>query len=134
TISKPGSNARISSITRATLSSSFSAGTIATRRSGERRSRRPSRSAASCTSSATNPHGGSRPDSDEVEEAARAVGVRVLVERPFARAAPELLCCAGIGEQVLIGADGPVRVLDDEELAPGLEPPLDPGVGIRDDR
>src|SRR5438270_4643332 len=134
TTSKPGSKARISSITWATLCSSFSAGTIATRRSGARRSRRPSRSGASCTSSATDPHGGGRLDPDELEQAPRAVGIGVLVEGPLARAAPELLGRARIREQLLVGADGPVRVLDDEQLAARLEPALDAGVRIRDDR
>src|SRR5256885_3827689 len=134
TISKPGSKARISSITRVTLSSSFSAGTIATRRRGARRSRRASRWGASCTSSATGPNGGAGLDSDEAEHPARPVGVRVLVERPLPSAAAELLRSRRIREQVAVGRNRRVRVLYDEELAPRLEPALDARVRIRDDR
>ena len=60
--------------------------------------------------------------------------VRVLVESPLARAGAELLRRAGIPEQLAVGGGRTVGVLDDEELAAGLEPRLDPVVRVRDDR
>src|SRR5262249_1881239 len=135
TMSKPESNARSSSITRPTDASSLYAGTIASRfRSPRRASTAWSAGAAGAAgaSSATDAH--RRPDSDEVEDLTRAVRVGVLVEHALTRAPAHRLRRARIVEQVAVGGERLVRIRDDAKLRPGLEPPLDPGVGVRDDR
>ena len=106
TISSSGSKARISSITRAMLSSSLNAGTIAIRRSaGEPRVAR--RGAASATS-ATN--GLRNADAEQLEQPPRAVQVRVLVECALARRAAQLLGAARVVEQLAVRRDGLVGV------------------------
>src|SRR5918912_3844056 len=135
TISKPGSNARISSTTRAMQSSSLRAGTTATRR----RARSPSRGAggASVAVSATRSLDRLRRlrgQAEEVEHTARTVRVGVLVERALAGAAPQLLRGRRVGEELAVQARGLVLVVRDEQLVPRLEPPLDPLVRVGDDR
>src|SRR5262245_1396835 len=117
TTSKPGSNSRISSITRPTVSSSFSAGTIAMRWS-------------SPSWSATGAH--RRTQADELEDLARAVRVGVLVENPLARATSHLLGSAGIAEQLVVRRQRLLGGGDDAHLRAELEPALDPEVRIRD--
>src|ERR671931_792853 len=135
TISKPASKARISSTTRPMHISSLRAGTIATRR----RAASPS-SAAGRGSVAASATGGLdrlrrlRGQSEELEHAARAVRVGVLVERALAGAAPHFLRGRGVGEQLAVEGRGLVLVAGDEQLLPGLEPSLDPFVRIGDDR
>src|SRR5438105_9145177 len=104
TISKPGSKARMPSITSAIDASSFRAGTIAQR-----------------LSSAAN--GGSRAEPEQLEQPLRAALVGVLVEHSLARAPPELLRLGGIREQLPVRGDRLVRVVHDDELAARLEPP-----------
>ncbi len=83
-MSKPESKERISSITRPTVSSSFSAGTIARRASSPSLARAAScRGAGTVASSATRVD--RRRDADEVEDLTGAVRVRVLVEDALAR-------------------------------------------------
>src|SRR5476649_1367231 len=96
TTSRPGSNARSSSSTRPMLRSSLYAGTIAMRR-------RPSADMRLL------------PEADQLEQPARPVAVGVLVEYTLARAPPELLGLGGVGEQVAIGVDGLLCVVDDQE-------------------
>src|SRR5580765_8686707 len=98
TISRPGSNARISSITSAIASCSFSAGTIATRFSAIILGS-SARGAASATS-ATN--GLRNPDPEQLEQAPRAVDVRVLIECTLARGATHLLGAAGVVEELAV--------------------------------
>src|SRR5919202_6489577 len=129
----PGSKARISSITRPTQSSSFSAGTIATLRLPRSASSGASRTGA-CATSATRCHRGRLAQADELEQAPRPPGVGVLVERALAGAAAELLGRGGVGEQLAVGLDRLLGRLDDEQLAPRLEPALDPGDRVGDDR
>src|SRR3954468_2748536 len=119
TMSKPASNARISPITRPTVSSSFSAGTIAM----------PSRPSSR---SATGAH--RHTEADEVENLARAMRIRVLVEHALARAAPHRLGRPGVAEQLAIRGDRLVGGRDDLQLGADVEPALDALVRIRDDR
>src|SRR5271169_2955686 len=123
TTSSPGSNARNSSITRGTVCSSFSAGTMATRRS----SPSPARAGAAAVSSAVS---GTRSRRDaEVEQLQQppcAVRIRVLVEHAHARAPAELLRLRRIREQVAVRVGRLVCVGNDDQLAAGLEPPVDP--------
>src|SRR5262249_39854632 len=119
TMSKPGSNARISSTTRPTVCSSFSAGTIAIRLSS-----------VSC--SATGAH--RRTEADELEDLARAVRVRVLVEDTLARTSPHRLGRAGIGEQLAVRRERLVGGRDDTQLRADVEPPLDTEMGVGHDR
>src|SRR5262249_59101324 len=119
TMSNPGSKARISSITRPTVSSSFSAGTIAMRSSSP-----------SC--SATSAH--RRTQADELEDLARAVRVRVLVENAFARAASHRLGRAGIAQQLAIRRQRLLGGRGYAELRADVEPALDAVVRIRHDR
>src|SRR5437899_4385183 len=107
TISKPGSKASSSSITWPIAPSSFSAGTIAMRRR-----------------SATGRNGLEQPG--ELEHAASAVRVRVLVECPFARAASELLGLWGFAEQGAVLSEFFVRVRHDEQLKAGRELTISP--------
>src|SRR5919198_4334909 len=126
TISKPESKARISSTTRPMQVSSFSAGTIATRR----RALSPS-SAAGRGSVAVSATRGLdrlrrlRGQPEEVEHAPRAVRVRVLVERALAGAPPHFLGGRPVGQQLAVQARGLVLVVRDEQLLPRLEPALD---------
>src|SRR3954454_1723085 len=71
---------------------------------------------------------------EQRQQSPRAVTVGVLVDDPLARTAAELLCLAGIVEEVPNRGRRLVGIRDDEELAAGLEPLLDPVVGVRDDR
>src|SRR4051794_8946581 len=133
TTSIPGSNARSSSTTRPTFSSSFRAGTIASRRRRESRSTtEPAGAAGAVASSATDRHRGA--STDELEDPSRAMGVRVLVEDALACATAQLLRRTRIGEQLAIGGERLVGVRDDAQLRPGLEPAVDSLHGIRDDR
>src|SRR5439155_20939246 len=115
TISKPGSKARMPSITSAIEASSFRAGTIAQR-----------------LSSAANR--GSRAEPEQLEHPLGPPLVGVLVEDALARPPPQLLGLGRVGEQLAIGGDGLVRVVHDAALASGLEPALDALVRVRDDR
>src|SRR6476659_8561 len=119
TMSKPGSNARISPITRPTVSSSFSAGTIAMRFS-------------SPSWSATGAH--RHTEADELENLARAMRIRVLVEDALPRAAPHRLGRAGIAEQLTVRGQRLVRGRDHLQLRADVEPALDAFVRVRDDR
>ena len=74
------------------------------------------------------------PEADQLEQPPRAVAVGVLVEHALARAAAQLLGLARVVEQVAVGGDRLVGVVDDEQLAARLEPALDPVVRVRDDR
>src|SRR5256714_1177017 len=133
TISNPGSNARISSITRPTDASSFSAGTIASRFSSP-----------SCAS--TSPVGGTRTSAssamrghrrrgtDQIQDLPGAVGVRVLVEHTLAGTTSHRLCRPGIVQQLTVGGDGLLCGGHDTQLGAGLEPALDALVWIGDDR
>src|SRR5436190_849333 len=95
------------------LRSSLYAGTIAMRRSGDMRF---------------------LAQPDQVEEAAGAVAVGVLLEHPLPRAAPQLLRPSRLLEQLAVRGDGLVGARDDDDLGARLEPALDPLVGIGDDR
>src|SRR6266540_1691095 len=133
TISIPGSNVRSSSMTRPTLASSFSAGTIATRRNSARRATTESAGGDGAVArSATDAHGNGH--ADEVEDLPGAVRIRVLVEDAFARAATQLLGRGRIGEQLAVRRERLVGGGDDPELGARLEPALDPLDGVRDDR
>src|SRR4051812_16755045 len=116
TISRPSSYARIPSITLPTAPSSLKAGTIAIRR------RSPTAD------------GDGLDDPRQLEHLPGAVCVRVLVEHPLARPPPHFFGLRWIGAQLAIRVDRLFRVLDDEQLAAGLEPALDPLDGVRDDR
>ena len=71
---------------------------------------------------------------DQLEQRTCAVRVRVLVEHALARATPHLLRLRRIGDELAIRGHGLVRTLDDEELAPGLEPAVDAFMRVRHDR
>src|SRR5262245_3094589 len=128
TTSSPGSIARSSSSTRPTLRSSLNAGTIAIRFTVA--------SGADPADGALSTSVDTRldPQPDELEQPPCAVAVGVLVEDPLAGAAAELLRLPGIVEQVAVRRDRLVRVVDDEQLAPRLEPTLDAVVRIGHDR
>src|SRR4051812_40583042 len=115
TISKRGSNARISRITPPIAPSSFSAGTIAHR-----------------FGSASN--AGSLAQPEELEQSPGATLVGVLVEHALPGAPPHLLGLRGITQQLPVCGERLVGVVHDEQLAPRLEPALDPLARIRDDR
>src|SRR6266508_119521 len=119
TMSKPGSKARISSITRPTVSPSFSAGTMAMRLS-------------SPSWSATGAH--RRTETDELEDLARAMRVRVLVEDSLARAPAHRLGRGRVGEQLAVGGERLVGRRHDPYLRADVEPALHPVVRVRDDR
>ena len=114
--SSSGSNARSSSTTPATASSSFRAGhdCDAMVRSGT--------------------HACRDAEADEREQLPGSMRVRVLVEDALARPRAHRLGLARIVEQPAVGGERLVGVVDDEQLLPGLEPALDPLVGVRDDR
>src|SRR6266511_474768 len=133
TISKPGSKARISSITRPTVSSSFRAGTIARRLSSASRARTASRGGAGTSaSSATRRH--RRRDAGALEDLQRPVRIGVLVQDALPRAPAHRLCPAGIVEQLPVRRERLVGGRGDAELGSGLEPPLDALLRIGDDR
>src|SRR5581483_11786206 len=71
---------------------------------------------------------------EQVEDAPRAMAVCVLVECALAGAPPELLRLRGVVEQLAVGRARLRRGVDDDELAPRLEPALHPLTRIRDDR
>src|SRR5712691_1104713 len=102
TTSKPGSNARISSTTRAIDASSFSAGTTAQR-----------------FSSAAN--GGPLAQAQELEQPLGPAPVGVLVEHALAGPLAELLGLARVAEQLPVGSERLVGVVHDDQLAAGLE-------------
>src|SRR3954447_2113999 len=133
TTSIPGSKAFSSSITRPTLASSFIAGTIASRFSDERPATCSAGGAAS-SSSAMRSHSSAHSDPEQIEQPARAVAVRVLVEDARARIAAELLGCARVGQQLAIRGNRFLGGTDDEQFAARLEPAVDPVVRVRDDR
>src|SRR5712691_13420254 len=132
-MSKPASKSRISPMTRPTVASSFSAGTIASRLSSASWARTESRGGAGIsTSSAT---GGHRcPDADEIEDLTGAMRVRVLVEDAFAGASAHLLGRGGIAEQLPVSRRRFVGGGHNAHLSSRLEPPLDSFVRIGDDR
>src|SRR5712692_1664131 len=111
TMSKPGSKARSSSITRPMFRSSLKAGTIAIRR---RDARRASGGAGEMTASVDT---GLHPQPDQLEQPPRAVAVGVLVEDSLARATSQLLRLRRIVEQVAVGGDRLRRIVHDEQLA-----------------
>src|SRR5881275_3187201 len=102
TMSIPESNARSSSITRAIVCSSFSAGTIAIQRS------------------ASDTHG--HRHAQEIEQAAGSVRVGVLLEHALARAPSEFRGKTAVGEQLLVRVHCFVGVSDDDDLLARLEP------------
>src|SRR5947209_4550593 len=131
TTSRPGSNALSSSMRPGSARSSFSAGTIATRRS----SARPVSPAAPTAVERVSDTGACRNGkSEQVEHAACAMRVRVLVEQALARAPAELLGLSRVSEQLAVDCGRLVGIGDDTELALGVEPLLEAGNGIRDDR
>src|SRR3954447_919846 len=133
TISNPGSNAWISSITLATLSSSFNAGTIAIRFSSPSCANTASRGGAgTAASSAMRSHRSAEPD--ELEDLTSAVSVRVLVENTLPGTSPHRLRSARIVEQLSIRGQRLVGRRDDPQLGADVEPALDPLVWVRDDR
>src|SRR5689334_16613274 len=75
-----------------------------------------------------------RSEPEELEQPPCAMRVRVLVEDSLAGSSPQLLGLPGVGDELAVGVHGLLRALDDDELAPGLEPALDPGVRVRHDR
>src|SRR5690348_6720701 len=130
TTSRPGSNALSSSMRPGSARSSFSAGTIATRRS----SARPVKPAAPTAPASVSDTGACRNGkAEKVGHAACAMRVRVLVEQTRARAPAELLGLSGIREQLAVDRGRLVGIGDDAKLALGVEPLLEAGDGIRDD-
>ena len=115
------------------LRSSLNAGTTAMRRTA---ASGPPASAGAGASETSACSVDMRCDSEieQLEQAARPVAVGVLVEHPLARAAAHLLGLGRIVEQRPIGGDRLAGVVHDEQLAPRLEPALDPLVRVRDDR
>src|SRR5689334_15712909 len=130
TTSSPGSKARISAITRPTFPASLKAGTIAIRFMPK--SFALTEGGATSASSATANRRLTKLDELEQPPGARDIGV--LVQRTLPRAPRELLGGGRILEQVTVRLDRPGRVLDDEELLARLEPALDSGDRVRDDR
>src|SRR5882762_10023332 len=100
TTSRPGSNARSSSITRPMLRSSLYAGTIAIRRNASADTRFLAKS-------------------EQLEQLPCAVAIRVLVEDAFARAAPHLLGLRRVPEQAAVRLHCLVGVIDDNQLRAG---------------
>src|SRR5438093_1260836 len=134
-ISKPGSNAWISSITWPTDASSLKAGTIARRFNSPSRAStsRPAGAAGGAgASSATRAHWGS--DADEVEDLSRAVRIRVLVEHSLAGATSHRFGRSRVVQQLAVRRERLVGVRDDAQLGARFEPALDSLVRIRDDR
>ena len=78
--------------------------------------------------------GGPVRDADEVEHASRSMRVGVLVEHSLACARTHRRGLGRITEEIPIGRERLLRVVHDDQLAPRLEPPLDPLVRIGDDR
>src|SRR6185437_8829508 len=132
TMSNPGSNARISSITRPTLPSAFSAGTMAMRFSSPSCASTASRGGAgTAASSATRCHRCAEPD--ELEDLASAVSVGVLIEHAFPGTSPHRFCSARIVEELSIRGQRLVGRRDDPQLGADVEPALDPLVRVRHD-
>src|SRR5580765_610514 len=133
TMSNPGSNAWISSITRPTLPSSFSAGTMAMRFSSPSCASTASRGGeGTAASSATGCHRCAEPD--ELEDLASAVSVGVLIEHAFPGTSPHGFRSARIGEELSIRGQRLVGRRDDPQLGADVEPALDPLVRVRHDR
>src|SRR5581483_7290445 len=120
TISSPASNACSSSTTRPMFRSSLYAGTIAIR---FRVARRESTCGGTLVTSVDT---GAHLQVEQVEDAPRAMAVCVLVECALAGAPPELLRLRGVVEQLAVGRARLRRGVDDDELAPRLEPALHP--------
>src|SRR5919199_5425668 len=117
TISKPASKARISSTTRPMHASSLRAGTIATRRSAASPPARAGRgSVAASATRGLDRLRRLRAQPEEVEHAARAVRVGVLVERALAGPPPQLFGRRRVGEQLLVQARRLVFVARDLQL------------------
>src|SRR5262249_34598219 len=114
TISRPGSSSWSSPSRRGRFRSSLKAGTIAIRRTAA--SGAPTTAGASATSVGMDGH----PQVEQLEQAARAVAVGVLVEHALAGAAPHLLGLARVVEQRAVGGDGLLGVSRDDQLAAGL--------------
>src|SRR6185436_3008600 len=132
-MSNPGSNAWISSITRPTLPSSFSAGTMAIRFSSPSCASTASRGGAgTAASSATCGHRCAEPD--ELEDLASAVSVRVLVENTLPGTLPHRLRSAWIVEELSIRGQRLSGRRDDPQLGSHVEPALNPFVRVRHDR
>src|SRR5919198_728255 len=133
TTSKPWSNARISSITRPMVASSFSAGTTARRLSSASCARIASRGGAGASaSSATRRH--RCPKTDKFKNLARPVRIRVLVEDALACTPAHCFRRPRIVEQLAIDRERLVGRRDDAPLRSRLEPPLYSLLGVRDDR
>src|SRR5690348_4786292 len=113
TMSRSGSNARSSPITRTTFFSSLYAGTIAMRRSGDMRT---------------------LAEADEIEQPARSVTIGVLVQHALACAAAHLLRTSRVVEQLAVRGNCLLGVRHDEHFRARLEPALDPFVRVCDDR
>src|ERR1700722_1496231 len=128
TTSSPGSRSASSSSRSPMLRSSLSAGMSAMRRTCA------SGSTAGATGSRSSTDTRVRPQADELEQAAGAVAVGVLVEDALARPTTHLLGLSGVVEQLAVGGDRLAGVPCEQELAARLEPALDPLVGARDDR
>src|SRR5438445_7001246 len=115
TMSKRGSKARSSSMTRATDSSSLRAGTMAR----QRRSPRPGTSSARCSATSSAIRGdrlGLGADAEEIEQPFRAPRVGVLVEHALAGTAAELLGGGRVVEELAIVGERLVGVVGDEQL------------------
>src|SRR5262245_464927 len=92
-------------------------------------------STTGCASSATGQlHRLRYAEPDQFEQAPGPGDVRVLVQGSFARAAPELVPRAGVGQELLVNLLRLGGILNDEQLTSRLEPALDPFDGVRDDR
>ena len=113
TTSIAGSNAWIPSTTDAIAPSSSNAGTTATIRRHTRHRRL---------------------ELEQPEHLTGPVRVRVLVEDALPRPSAHRRGAGRIVEQGVVRVERRVGVLDDDELLAGLEPPLEPAVGVRDDR
>src|SRR5690348_9647595 len=89
---------------------------------------------AGATGSATGASGDMRSCADaeveKIEHLPRAVAVGVLVEDALARPATHLLGLRGVVEQHPVGGNRLVGVGGHDQLAPRLEPALDPVVRI----
>src|SRR5262245_33574051 len=129
TTSSSLSSAASSPSRRPMLRSSLNAGTTAIRRTAA--SGPAAVAGAGSTVSSVDMCGDS--EVEQLEHPAGTVAVRVLVEHPLARAAPHLRCLGRVVEERLVGRRRFVGVVHDQELAPGLEPALDPLVGVGDD-
>src|SRR5215213_3235592 len=116
TTSKAGSKARISRTTPPMAPSSLRAGTIAT----PRRARGGEEAAAGLASSDAD----DIPHPDQLQQPLRAVHVGVLVEHALAGARAHRLGRAGVVQELAVRVHGLFGAVDDEQLAPRLEPAL----------